>query len=79
MAAGWFPAVATGPPAATLPLAAAGAIAGSWSGIAAGPLLLPLIAGVVLSVARIVVITLPPWLMAPCYALVGWSIGLRPG
>ena len=22
-------------------------------------------------------ITLPPWLMAGCYALVGWSIGLR--
>ena len=22
-------------------------------------------------------ITLPPWLLAICYALVGWSIGLR--
>jgi membrane AbrB-like protein len=24
-----------------------------------------------------VTITLPPWLLASCYALIGWSIGLR--
>ena len=43
----------------------------------AGPLLLPLFVGAPLSAAHILTITLPPWLLALCYALVGWSIGLR--
>lgn len=73
----WFPPVAAGPFAETLALAVAGAVIGVKSKIPAGALLVPMIVGVVLSGSRGVTITLPPWLLAGCYALVGWSIGLR--
>lgn len=54
-----------------------GAVAGAGSKIPAGPLLVPLFAGIALSCTHVISITLPPWLLAGCYALVGWSIGLR--
>jgi uncharacterized protein len=73
----WFPAFAAAPLWETLAVAVFGAIIGAKSGIPAGALLVPLFAGIALSCTRIVAITLPPWLMAGCYALVGWSIGLR--
>jgi membrane AbrB-like protein len=73
----WFPAVAAGPMWETMALAVFGAIAGAKSRIPAGALLVPLFAGVALSCTKVMTITLPPWLMAGCYALVGWSIGLR--
>jgi uncharacterized protein len=73
----WFPMVAIGPLWETLALAFIGAIAGLKSRIPAGPLLVPLFAGIALSSTHLMTITLPPWLMAGCYALVGWSIGLR--
>jgi membrane AbrB-like protein len=73
----WFPAVAAGPLWETMALAVVGAIAGAKSKIPAGPLLIPLFAGIALSCTHLVTITLPPWLMAGCYALIGWSIGLR--
>jgi membrane AbrB-like protein len=73
----WFPAVAAGPLWETVALAVLGAIAGARSRIPAGALLVPLFAGTALSCAHVMTITLPPWLMAGCYALVGWSIGLR--
>jgi membrane AbrB-like protein len=47
------------------------------SKIPAGALLVPMIIGVVLSESRVATITLPLWLLAGSYALVGWSIGLR--
>lgn len=73
----WFPTIAAGPLWETLALAVAGAIIGERSKIPAGALLLPLFAGVALSSTHSLTITLPPWLMAGCYTLVGWSIGLR--
>jgi membrane AbrB-like protein len=73
----WFPAVAAAPLRETIALAVFGAIAGAKSKIPAGALLVPLFAGIALSCAHVITITLPPWLMAGCYALVGWSIGLR--
>jgi uncharacterized protein len=73
----WFPAVAAGPLWQTMALAVIGAIAGAKSKIPAGPLLIPLFAGIALSCTHLITITLPPWLMAGCYALIGWSIGLR--
>jgi uncharacterized protein len=73
----WFPPVAAGPFGETLALAVGGAVIGVKSKIPAGALLVPMLIGVVLSGSRIVTITLPPWLLAGCYALVGWSIGLR--
>lgn len=43
----------------------------------AGALLLPLVAGVVLEDTGLLHITLPPLLLAACYAVLGWSIGLQ--
>jgi membrane AbrB-like protein len=76
-AANWFPPLAAGPFAETLALAVGGAVVGVKSKIPAGALLVPMLVGVILSGSRVVTITLPPWLLAGCYALVGWSIGLR--
>ena len=73
----WFPAIAAGPLWGTIALAVVGALIGAWSSIPAGPLLIPLLTGIALSCSGALTITLPPWLMAGCYALVGWSIGLR--
>jgi membrane AbrB-like protein len=73
----WFPALAAGPLWETIALAVVGASIGAWSRIPAGPLLVPLFTGIALSCCGGLTITLPPWLMAGCYAIVGWSIGLR--
>jgi membrane AbrB-like protein len=73
----WFPALAAGPMLETLALAVLGAIAGERLKIPAGALLLPLLGGAALSATGVLSITLPPWLMAGCYTLVGWSIGMR--
>ncbi len=73
----WFPAVAAASLLETLALAVLGAYVGVKSKMPAGALLVPMIAGVALSTSHVLEITLPPWLLAGCYALVGWSIGLR--
>ncbi len=72
----WFPAVAVESMWETMALAVLVRSAAP-SRIPAGALLVPLFAGAALSCTQIMTITLPPWLMAGCYALVGWSIGLR--
>ncbi|HLN08611.1 MAG TPA: AbrB family transcriptional regulator, partial [Xanthobacteraceae bacterium] len=77
VATDWFPAVAAAPFGETLALAVVGAVIGAKTKIPAGPLLVPLFVGVALSASHLVTITLPPWLLAGCYAVVGWSIGLR--
>lgn len=73
----WFSAIQPGPFAETMALAVIGAAIGVKSKIPAGGLLVPLFAGIALSSGHIVTITLPPWLMAGCYIVVGWSIGGR--
>jgi uncharacterized protein len=73
----WFPPVALIPLLATLALGAGGAILGVKSKIPAGALLVPMFIGAPLSATHLLTITLPPWLLAISYALVGWSIGLR--
>jgi uncharacterized protein len=73
----WFPTLAAGPMWETMALAGIGAIIGAKSRMPAGPLLIPLAAGTALSCTRHLTITLPPWLMAGCYTLIGWAIGLR--
>jgi membrane AbrB-like protein len=73
----WFPPLAAGPFLGTLALAVGGAVIGVKPRIPAGALLLPLFLGAPLSASHILSITLPPWLLAICYALVGGSIGLR--
>lgn len=77
MATIWFPAIAWLPFLATLAVAAAGAMLAVRFAIPAGPILLPLIGTMVLQGTGWLTVELPPWLLALCYALVGWSIGLR--
>lgn len=72
-----FPPVAWGPLAQTIALAALGALLARVLRIRGGPLLLPLAAGVTLQATTGIGIELPPWLLAACYAVIGWSIGLR--
>ena len=73
----WFPSLAAGPFWETVTLAGVGAVVGAKSRIPAGPLLIPLFLGIALSSTHHLRITLPPWLMAGCYTLIGWAIGLR--
>jgi uncharacterized protein len=52
-----------------------------WAGhrlrIPAGPMLLPLAAGATLQDFGLLTLELPRFLLAACYAVLGWSIGLR--
>ena len=73
----WFPPLAPGPFFATLLLGVGGAMVGVKSRIPAGALLAPMFVGAALSATHLLTITLPPWLLAICYAMVGWAIGLR--
>jgi uncharacterized protein len=73
----WFPALAPLPLLETLAIAVVGAVVGVKSKIPAGPLLVTLLIATVFDATHVVTITLPPWLLAACYAVVGWSIGLR--
>jgi uncharacterized protein len=72
----WFPALTCTDFAATLALAGVGLAAGVWLRVPAGPLLIPMIAGALLEGSGIAHLTLPPWLLAISYALLGWSVGL---
>jgi len=73
----WFPSLPLGPFLATLALGVGGAILGVKAKIPAGALLAPMFIGAPLSATHLLSITLPPWLLAICYGLVGWSIGFR--
>jgi membrane AbrB-like protein len=73
----WFPPVAWVPLVETIALAVLGAVLGNLLRLQAGALLLPLVAGIVLSRFGLITIELPRWLMTICYALLGWRIGLR--
>ncbi len=72
----WFPPIDAGPFAATLALAALGAVLGRRLRIPAGSMLLPLVVGSVLHALGLIEIELPEWLLALAYALIGWNIGL---
>ena len=76
-AAAWFPAVDWLAFAETLAIASLSLIAAKVLRIRQGALLLPLIAGGVLTNAGVMHIELPPLLLAASYALLGWAIGLR--
>jgi membrane AbrB-like protein len=72
----WFPAVPWVDFAATLALAGIGLAAGLWLSIPGGALMVPMAAGALLEGFGLVHMTLPPWLLAASYALLGWSVGL---
>jgi membrane AbrB-like protein len=73
----WFPTLAAQPFAATVALALGGAALGTGMKIPAGALLVPFFAGMALSGTHVLTITLPPWLLACCYTVIGWAIGQR--
>jgi membrane AbrB-like protein len=73
----WFPPVAWGALGATLAVAWLGAAIAYRLRIAAGPMLLPLIAAVALQDTGVLTIELPPVLLAAAYAVIGWGVGLR--
>jgi uncharacterized protein len=73
----WFPPVAWLPFAETVALAIAGPIIAQRFNIPAGAFLVPLVVGGVLSHFGLIQIEQPPWLLAACYTMVGWNIGLR--
>lgn len=73
----WFAPTAWGDFAKTLVLTVAGIVVAQILRVRAGALLLPLIAGSLLSTLGLATIELPHWLLAISYAFVGWSIGLR--
>ena len=72
----WFPTLPWPDFAATLAVAGAGVAAGVWLRVPAGPLLVPMVAGAFLEGSGVAHLTLPPWLLALSYALLGWSVGL---
>jgi membrane AbrB-like protein len=72
----WFPAIPWLDFAATLALVAGGMAAHAWLRIPAGSLLVPMLVGAPLMGSGLIHITLPPWLLAACYALLGWNVGL---
>ncbi|HLY00425.1 MAG TPA: AbrB family transcriptional regulator [Roseiarcus sp.] len=73
----WFPPLEPVSFLATLALGVGGGILGLKLRIPAGALLVPLFVGAPLAATHLITITLPPWLLATAYALVGWSIGFR--
>jgi len=75
-AVAWFPPVAWVPLAETIALAVLGAMLGTKLRLQAGALLVPLVAGIVLSRFGLITIELPRWLLTISYALLGWRIGL---
>jgi uncharacterized protein len=73
----WFPPIAWVPLIETITLAVLGAVIGNMLRLQAGALLLPLVAGIVLTRFGLITIELPRWLLALSYAVIGWRIGLR--
>ena len=73
----WFPPIAWLPFLETLALAVGGPLVARALRIPAGAFLVPMVAGIVLTHFDLMAIELPTWLLAACYALVGWNIGLR--
>jgi uncharacterized protein len=72
----WFPPFAWTGLMATLALAGLGGVIGVGPRVPGGTLLVPMIVGAMLEGLGLITITLPPWLLAAAYTLLGWSIGL---
>lgn len=77
MQSSWFPAVDWSAFLMTVALAVGSAFIALWLKVPAGPMLVPLGLAVVLQETGLLKIELPPWLLALCYAMVGWNVGLR--
>ncbi len=73
----WFPPIAWLPFVETAALAIVGPLIARRLNIPAGAFLVPLVIGAVLSHFGLMQIEQPPWMLAGCYTMVGWNIGLR--
>jgi membrane AbrB-like protein len=73
----WFPPLDRLAFAETIAVAAAGALVGRLAKMPSLIFLAPMVLGIALKFAGLVTFDLPPWLLAACYAVVGWTIGLR--
>ena len=73
----WFPPVDWLAFAGTMALAVLGPQLARWINMPAGAFLVPMVGGILLSHFGLMTIELPPWLLAACYAVVGWNVGLR--
>jgi membrane AbrB-like protein len=76
-AAEWFPPIDWVGLAGTLCVVAAGIAAALFTKIRAGGMLVPMFLGAALQDFVGLNIVLPPVLLTVCYALLGWTIGLR--
>ncbi|MBV2144071.1 AbrB family transcriptional regulator [Falsochrobactrum sp. TDYN1] len=76
VAVDWFPPVHWPTFAPTLALIVCGAFLGELSRIPTGAMLIPLALGALLQDMGLMVIDLPPWLLAASYIMIGWRIGL---
>ncbi len=72
----WLPPLQPVDLLATVAIAFGGAFLGQRVRLPAGPMLLPMILGATLQGLGLIRIELPPWLLVPSYAVIGWSIGL---
>ncbi|MGF6174188.1 membrane AbrB-like protein [Ensifer sp. 4252] len=72
----WFEPVSALPFLATLAVGLGAAFAGRMLRVPAGAFLMPFLVGAVLNVSGVMTTELPQWLLALCYALLGWNIGL---
>lgn len=73
----WFPPVDWLGFAETMALAVIGPQIARRLNFPSGAFLMPLVIGIVLTHFGLMKIELPPWLLAPCYAIIGWNVGLR--
>jgi uncharacterized protein len=73
----WFPPVNWLAFGETMAVAVLGPMIAQRLNIPAGAFLVPMIVGIVLTHFGLLTIELPPWLLAGCYAFIGWNIGLR--
>lgn len=72
----WFPTINWHTLGTTLALIVCGAFLGQISRIPTGAMLVPLALGALLQDFGLMVIDLPPWLLAASYIFIGWRIGL---
>lgn len=73
----WFTAFDIGDFGITLAIAVILCIVGAKSRLPSGPLLVPMIVVMVLSITGMVDIVLPEWFLGLTYAVIGWMIGLK--
>jgi membrane AbrB-like protein len=72
----WFPPVHREWLWESLAIAGIGGVVGKLLRIPAGIMIVPMFAGMLFQATGYVTIELPPWLVIPCYAVLGWYVGL---